>query len=74
MESKNEMIRTLSGGAFELQSGRPWTWGISPFRDREQFNLRQTNGRWYFEINGVQYSAKKISPMITGIQQHDVAA
>ena len=69
------MISNLCGGAFELKTGRPWTHGISPFREREALNLRweQTgpcNGRYFFEINGMQFSAKKISPRIEGIQQH----
>ena len=65
------MTSNLSGGAFELKTGRPWTCGISPYRDREQFNLCWGyNKRWYFEINGVVYSAKKIQPFLEDIQQH----
>ena len=69
------MITNLSGGAFELRTGRKWTHGISPFRERETLNLRWEKvgvigGRHFFEIDGVQYSAKKISPSIEGIQMH----
>jgi hypothetical protein len=75
MRKGNEMITNLSGGAFELRTGRKWTHGISPFREREALNLRwekvgAIGGRHFFEINGVQYSAKKISPSIEGIQMH----
>ena len=64
------MTSNLSGGAFELKTGRPWTCGISPYRDREKFNLCWYYGRWFFEIDGVKYSAKKITPFIEDIQQH----
>lgn len=70
------MITNLSGGAFELRTGRKWTWGFSMFRDMVPFkidwvsNKDSFGGRWFFEINGVQYSAKKISPRIEGIQMH----
>ena len=69
------MVTNLCGGSFELKSGRKWTHGISPFREREALNLRwekvgAIGGRHFFEINGVQYSAKKISPSIEGIQMH----
>jgi hypothetical protein len=75
MKKGNEMITNVSGGAFELRTGRKWTQGISPFREREALNLRwekvgAIGGRHFFEINGVQYSAKKISPSIEGIQMH----
>jgi len=75
MRKGNEMITNVSGGAFELRTGRKWTHGISPFREREALNLRwekvgAIGGRHFFEINGVQYSAKKISPSIEGIQMH----
>jgi len=75
MRKGNEMITNLSGGAFELRSGRKWTHGISPFRERETLNLRwekvgPIGGRHFFEIDGVQYSAKSISPRIEGIQMH----
>lgn len=63
-----KVISNLSGGAFEIKSGRPWTWGFSPARDREEFKIEQREGRWFFEINGVEYSAKRISPRIEGIQ------
>ncbi len=68
------MVTNLSGGAFEIRTGRPWTAGISPFREGEA-ELRwekvgAIGGRHFFEIDGVQYSAKKISPRIEGIQMH----
>ena len=69
------MITNLCGGSFELKSGRKWTHGISPFRERETLKLRwekvgPIGGRHFFEIDGVQYSAKTISPRIEGIQMH----
>ena len=69
------MISNLSGGAFELRSGRSWTHSISPFREKETLKLRwekvgPIGGRHFFEIDGVQYSAKTISPRIEGIQMH----
>lgn len=63
-----KIVSNLSGGAFEHKSGRPWTWGFSFARDREEFKIRHENGRWYFEINGVEYSAKRIAPYLQGIQ------
>ena len=70
------MITNLSGGAFEIITGRPWTHGFSVYRDKEVFNIRwektsPIGGRWFFEMNGMQFSAKSISPRIEGIQQHD---
>jgi hypothetical protein len=75
MRKGNEMVTNLCGGSFELKSGRKWTHGISPFREREALNLRwekvgAIGGRHFFEIIGVQYSAKSISPRIEGIQMH----
>jgi len=75
MKKENEMITHLYGGAFELRTGRSWTHGISPFREKETLNLRwektgPVTGRHFFEIDGVQYSAKSISPRIEGIQMH----
>lgn len=67
-EYKMKVISNLSGGAFEIKSGRPWTWGFSPSRDKEEFKLEHRDGRWFFEINGVEYSAKRVSPRIEGIQ------
>ncbi len=71
------MVTNLSGGAFELKSGRKWTHGISPFRERDALNLRwekvgPIGGRHFFEIDGVQYSAKTISPRIEEIQMHSL--
>ena len=76
MMKGTNMITTLSGGAFELRTGRKWTWGLSRYRDGEAFkiewvkNPNGVGGRWYFVINDVQYSAKKISPFLEGIQMH----
>jgi hypothetical protein len=75
IEKEIVMVTNLSGGAFELKSGRKWTHGISPFRERDALNLRwervgPIGGRHFFEIDGVQYSAKTISPRIEGIQMH----
>jgi hypothetical protein len=75
MMKGTNMITNLCGGSFELRTGRPWTHGISPFRERETLKLRwektgPVSGRHFFEIDGVQYSAKKISPRIEDIQQH----
>ena len=70
------MITHLSGGAFDLRTGRPWTCGLSPSRDKEKFNLEWKNnessrqGRWYFEIDSVQYSAKQVVPYLKDIQMH----
>jgi hypothetical protein len=77
MMKGTNMIRNLSGGAFELQSGRKWTWGFSMFCDMVPFKIEWVSnkdtfgGRWFFVINDVQYSAKKISPYIEGIQRHN---
>ena len=70
------MITSLSGAAFEIRTGRPWTFGFSPARDRDFYSLEWVanengiGGRWFFEINGMQFSASQISPHIKGIQQH----
>lgn len=71
------MISSLCGGTFELKTGIPWTAGLSRFRDGETMKIRwektgPVSGRWFFEIKGVQYSAKQISPHIKGIQMHGV--
>ena len=39
MRKKEKMVTNLSGGAFEIRTGRPWTHGISPFREKEALNL-----------------------------------
>jgi hypothetical protein len=76
MKDENTMITSLSGGAFEIRTGRPWTFGFSPARDRDFFSLEWVanengiGGRWFFEVHGVQYSASQISPHIKGIQMH----
>lgn len=75
MKKETNMIANLSGGAFEIKTGRSWTHGISPFREKEALKLQwekcgPCHGRWFFEIDGMQFSAKKISPRIEGIQQH----
>ena len=58
----------MSGGAFELETGIPWTAGLAPFRDKERYNLRHENGRWHFDIKGKSYSAKQISPRLKDVQ------
>lgn len=70
------MISNLSGGAFEIKTGRSWTHGLSMFREHDTLNIHWVKnenglgGRWFFEIDGMQFSAKKIAPRIEGIQQH----
>ena len=63
-----EILVNLSGSAFTLKTGWPWTAGLSPFRHKEQFNLRHENGRWHFDMNGKSYSAKQVSPSLKDIQ------
>jgi hypothetical protein len=75
LEGNIVMVTNLSGGAFEIRTGRKWTHGISPFRERDALKLHwekvgPIGGRHFFEIDGVQYSAKTISPSIEGIQMH----
>ena len=66
---KIEMIKVnMSGGAFEIETGWPWTAGLSPFRHKEEFNLRHEDGRWHFDMNGKSYSAKQVSPHLKDIQ------
>lgn len=69
------MISSLCGGAFELETGIPWTAGLSPYRDGDRYKIRwektgPVSGRYFFEIKGVQYSAKQITPFIKNIQKH----
>ena len=70
------MVKNLSGGAFELRTGRKWTWGFAmfcgmvPFKIEWVSNKDTFGGRWFFEIDGVQYSAKQISPYLKDIQMH----
>lgn len=70
------MISNLSGGAFEIKTGRMWTHGLSMFREKEALNIHFVKnenglgGRWHFELNGMKFSAKVIAPRIEGIQQH----
>ena len=69
------MIKNIDGGAFSVRTGRAWTAGLSRFRDGDALKIRwektgPVSGRWFFEIDGVQYSAKKISPRVEGIQIH----
>lgn len=59
---------SMSGGAFELETGIPWTAGLSPFRDKERYNLRHEDGRWHFVIKGREYSAKQVSPHLKDVQ------
>ena len=65
----------LPGSVFELKTGIPWTAGLSPYRDGAALKLRwekvgAIGGRWFFEIDGVLYSAKSISPHLKDIQMH----
>ena len=64
------MITNLSGGSFEIRIGRPWTAGISPYREGEALKLNWQTGRWFFEIAGIQYSAKQITPHLKDIRMH----
>ena len=61
---------SVSGGAFELETGWPWTAGLSPFRHKEEFNIRwcQETKRHMFDMKGKTYSAKQISPHLKDIQ------
>lgn len=63
-----QVVVNVSGGAFELETGWPWSAGLSPFRHKEQFNLRHENGRWHFDMNGKSYSAKQVSPRLVDIR------
>jgi hypothetical protein len=58
----------MSGSAFTHTTGWPWTAGLSPFRHKEEFNLRHENGRWHFDMNGKSYSAKQVSPSLKDVQ------
>lgn len=69
------MIINLSAGAFEHKTGRLATWGISPYREGKDMDLNwqkagPIGGRWFFKINGMQFSAKQITPHLKDIQQH----
>jgi hypothetical protein len=75
MNKEKNMVTNLCAGAFELRTGRPTTWGLSRYRDGEAMKIRwektgPVSGRWFFEIDGVQYSAKSISPYLKQIQMH----
>ena len=63
-----QVVVNVCGGAFTQATGWPWTAGLSPFRHKEEFNLRHENGRWHFDMNGVSYSAKQVSPQLKDIQ------
>jgi len=63
-----EVTVNMSGGAFTHETGWPWTAGLSPFRHKEEFNLRHENGRWYFDMRGKSYSAKQVSPHLKDVQ------
>ena len=58
----------MSGGAFQVETGWPWTAGLSPFRHKEEFNLRHENGRLHFNMKGKSYSAKQVSPFLKDVQ------
>jgi hypothetical protein len=60
----------LDAASFEKVAGRPAIWGISPFREGKQFNLRRSDNRWFFEINGKMFSAKRIVPSLTDIETY----
>jgi len=66
------IVVKLDAGAFELQTGRPTTWGIAPFREGKEFNLRFdiTKKRWFFNIKGNSFSAKQINPRVTDIEMY----
>lgn len=66
---------SISGSAFEQKTGRPWTAGLSLYQDSKALNINwqkagSLGGRWFFEIDGVQYSAKSLSPNLKDIQMH----
>jgi hypothetical protein len=63
-----QVLVRMSGSSFTNKTGIPWSAGFLPSRDKERFNLRQENGRWYFDVDGVQYSAKRVSPQLTEVQ------
>lgn len=63
-----QVVVNMSGGAFEHETGWPWSAGLSPFRHKEEFNLRHENGRWHFDMKGKSYSAKQVSPRLKDIQ------
>ena len=58
----------MSGSAFTHTTGWPWTAGLSPSRHKEEFNLRHENGRWHFDMEGMSYSAKQVSPFLKDVQ------
>lgn len=64
------VICSLDAGAFAARTGRQSTWGISPYREGKELNLRFDNSkkRWFFDINGSTFSAKQINPRVTDIQ------
>lgn len=66
------IVVKLDAGAFESYTGRPTTWGISPFREGREFNLRFdiTKQRWFFDIKGSSFSAKQINPRVTDIEMY----
>jgi hypothetical protein len=66
------IVVKVDSGAFELYTGRPATWGISPFREGKEFNLRFdiTKKRWFFDIKGNSFSAKQINPRVTDIEMY----
>ena len=63
-----QVVVNLSGGAFTHETGYPWTAGLSPYRHKEEFNLRHEDGRWHFDMNGKSYSAKQVSPRLVDIK------
>jgi hypothetical protein len=63
-----QVLVRMSGSSFTNKTGIPWSAGFLPSRDKERYNLRQENGRWHFVVDGVQYSAKRVSPQLTEVQ------
>ena len=59
---------SLCGSVFTHETGWPWSAGLSPYRHKDQFNLRYEDGRWRFDMGGKSYSAKKVSPYLKDIQ------
>jgi len=63
-----QVVVNMCGGAFEAETGYPWTAGLSPFRHKEEFNLHHEDGRWHFDMAGKSYSAKQVSPRLVDIR------
>jgi hypothetical protein len=72
IDMTNMQTVKLDAASFEKVAGRPATWGISPFREGKEFNLRFdiTKKRWFFDIKGNSFSAKQINPRVTDIEMY----